>query len=263
MSKFSPSLKARPLNYLRRLFSHRNDDDTFPPPKPGVRILAIGDVHGCAQQLDAVLRQNDCERVVFLGDMIDRGPNSRTVLERIFSLQEDNPQTVFALKGNHEDMALRFLDNPVRNGPFWLRNGGLQTLASFGLTGLSELSRQNALEDAAMKFRASLGREMAEWLQDLPARLQFRNVHFVHAGADPGRPMGTQDNASCIWGHPDFLRVARQDSQWVVHGHTIVDQPAIKNGRISVDTGAYATGTLTAAVIDDGVTFLRSDGQVP
>ena len=83
------------------------------------------------------------------------------------------------------------------------------------------------------------------------------NVHVVHAGADPARPLDRQSAHTLIWGHPDFLRRPRRDGQWVVYGHTIVDVVAAENGRIGVDTGAYATGRLSAALITrDGVESL-------
>ncbi len=231
--------------------------DAFPPPRPGTRVVAVGDVHGCAAKLDTLLGQVGGGHLVLLGDVIDRGPDSRAVLSRVAGLQREDPDGVTVLLGNHEDMALRFLEDPEAQGPVWLRNGGLQTLASFGVRGLGETAPGPELNRAAAELRDAMGPEMEAWLRARPLQARFGNVHVAHAGADPSRDMDMQDDETLLWGHRDFRTAARADGQWVVHGHYIVEAPHVVAGRVAVDTGAYATGRLSAAVIeDDEVSFI-------
>ena len=142
---------------------------------------------------------------------------------------------VTCLRGNHEQMLLDVLDRPARNGPRWLRYGGLQTLASFGLRGLPETASEAQWEDLRDRLRAALGPDLEMWLRALPTLWQSGNVAVVHAGADPALPMSAQSAEVLTWGHEAFERVPRRDGVWIVHGHTIV--------------GAYATGRLSCALV--------------
>jgi serine/threonine protein phosphatase 1 len=220
------------------------------PERP---FYAIGDVHGRYDLLAPLLRRTGSgDPVVLVGDYIDRGEQSAQVLRHLF-----DDAGLICLQGNHEAMLLRFLDDPVANGPLWFRNGGLQTLASFGIAAPDQAMAPEALQQAARHLSQGMGAGMIAWLRALPLVYRSGNVLAVHAGLDPRRPPEAQDTEALIWGHPDFLRRPRQDGYWVVHGHTIVDSPAVTAGRIAIDTGAYATGRLTAARIAAGqVTFL-------
>jgi serine/threonine protein phosphatase 1 len=158
--------------------------------------------------------------------------------------------------GNHEEMMLNFLDDPQRHGPRWLRYGGLQTLASFGVAGLSDTSIGPTLDTACATLKAAMGPDLIRWMRHLPTSWQSGNIAVVHAGADPVVPIDDQTQKTLLWGHPDFGKTARTDETWVLHGHTIVDAPEAANGLISIDTGAFATGRLTiASVSAEGVSF--------
>ena len=162
--------------------------------------------------------------------------------------------------GNHERMLLDFLDRPEQTAACWLRNGGLQTLASFGL---APPRREDAGTDAWGDLRSRLADAMEEntivWLRARPLTWHNGNIWAVHAAANPDIPMTEQTESMLLWGHPQFNGRPRTDGQWVVHGHTIVEKPQVHEGRIAVDTGAYATGRLSAALITpDGVTFLQT-----
>ena len=145
----------------------------------------------------------------------------------------------------------------------WLQNGGLQTLASFGVSPVHDTaSRALASEMLRDRLIKAMGAEMLEWLRTRPLTWHSGNVWAVHAGADPHLPMTAQSSEALLWGHPRFRHVPRQDGQWVLHGHTIVAEPRIRQGRIALDTGAYATGLLTAAAITPtDITFFQTDAS--
>ncbi|MFT6651378.1 MAG: serine/threonine protein phosphatase 1 [Celeribacter sp.] len=224
-------------------------------PTPQDPLCVIGDIHGqidCLDSLLAQITQNfDSSRLVFVGDYIDRGDHSAQVLSRLFELSKSKPETIF-LMGNHEEMMLSFLKDPVRSGNRWMRYGGLQTMASFGAFRLVERNTPEALIAARDGLQKALPTGLENWLSGLPRLWQSGNVAVVHAGADPEKPIDGQDPKTLTWGHTHFGKQARTDGVWVVHGHTIVDMPQETNGVISIDTGAYATGRLTGAHILSG-----------
>lgn len=226
---------------------------------PDAPFFVVGDVHGRADLLTGLLpRLEDSTRathLVFVGDYVDRGDQSREVLELLQDLHSRTPDRVVCLMGNHERMLLDFLEEPEVHGPRWLRHGGLQTLASYRISPVSGPASSEKWADVRDNFRAALG-PTESWLRALPLVWQSGNVAVVHAAADPALPIGDQYERTLLWGHEDFETVPRRDSVWVVHGHTITDVPQSAQGRIAVDTGAYATGRLTAAHIESGaVTF--------
>ncbi|MGZ9809149.1 metallophosphoesterase [Pseudoroseicyclus sp. H15] len=227
------------------------------PLAPDQPLALIGDVHGCDTLLDGMLTRLDDEapghQIVLLGDYIDRGEQSAQVLRRLIGLQN-----AICLMGNHEAMCLDFLEKPRRTGDRWLRNGGLQTLASFGIGGLGLTPSPEQLKAAAAELKEAMGPEMITWMERLRASYISGNVAAIHAGGDPEVPIEEQDEAACLWGAPGFMTTPRQDGMWVVHGHVIVPEPSVVLGRIALDTGAYATGCLTAALINgSNVHFLQ------
>jgi serine/threonine protein phosphatase 1 len=231
---------------------------------PEFPFVVVGDVHGRADlmlELDRLIEAR-CPGwpVVFLGDYVDRGDQSREVLELLFSVSPESTPPVTCLMGNHERMLLAFLEDPAKNGARWINNGGLQTLASFGIApprgGSADAAALAQLRD---RLEAEMGAPMIDWLRARPLSWRSGNVWAVHAGADPDLPMIEQPRDVLLWGHPEFPRRARSDGQWVVHGHTVVEAPQVRDGRISVDTGAYATGKLSAAAVThDGASFIQT-----
>lgn len=222
---------------------------------PGQPFLVIGDIHGQLEALNTTLEliASDSDYahlpLVFVGDYMDRGPHSAGVLRRVMALQANDPRDIICLRGNHEQMLLSFLDNPPLNAPVWFANGGVETLNSFGV-GVTKLDMRG---DRVLMVRERLKQELGDaalsFLQTLPTRWQTGNVAVVHAGADPAIPIKDQQDDVLIWGHADFRSHPRQDGMWVVHGHTIVPEVMARQGRISVDTGAYQTGTLPAVSV--------------
>lgn len=221
----------------------------MPPPQADSPFCVVGDLHGCSALMDRLLPRlpapNEAH-LIFVGDYIDRGDDSAGVLHRLAALIEKHGDRVTCLMGNHEDMLLKFLDDPTDRGPRFLRYGGLQTLASFGVGGISERSTGTELVTAQNALRSAMGPELETMLRNMPLIWQSGNMAVVHAAADPAVMMDDQDPRTLMWGHPDFGIRPRSDGIWVAHGHTIVDRITVDQGRIALDTGAYATGHLSA-----------------
>lgn len=241
----------------------------FAPPAPERPLYVIGDVHGCLGHLEALVALieadalergviDDCV-VVLTGDIVDRGDESRDVLERLLSLSSDAGDSLVCLQGNHERMMLDFMARPESGARAWLRHGGLQTLASFGVRGVGPSSGGERAVTAANDLFEAIPDAMMRWIREMPASYRSGNVAVVHAGADPMQSLEMQETRHLVWGHPDFERVSRVDGLWIVHGHTVVPEPVMVPGRIAVDTGAWESGRLTAAAIWDGeVRFLTT-----
>jgi serine/threonine protein phosphatase 1 len=239
-----------------------------PLPQPDPPVCVVGDVHGCAALLERLLEQiatrdrsrpagAGCARLILAGDMIDRGPDSAAVLARVQALCAAD--RAVALMGNHERLMLDFLDAPARSGPLWRANGGDATLLSLGVNP----HRSTDPDRLAADLRAALPPGTEDWLRALP--LTWRpeepgaGLAVSHAGADPARPFEDQDDRALLWGHRDFRRRMRADGLWIVHGHVITREVLAEDGRIGVDTGAFATGRLSAVWLDrDGMQVLEA-----
>ncbi|MEP2095081.1 MAG: metallophosphoesterase [Paracoccaceae bacterium] len=244
------------FGWLKNQFNERGSI-SWDPPQPDEPIYVVGDIHGQIHLLDRLLAKMGSEhRIVFVGDYVDRGRHSAKVLRRLFALSTDSAFPITCLLGNHEAMMLGFLRDPVMNSS-WLRHGGRQTIASFGLPGIPQRSDERALLATRDHLAEFMGDGMIRWLRTLPSVFQSGNLAVVHAAADPTVSIPEQKADRLTWGHPDFGRVARKDGIWIAHGHTIVEEAVAVDGIISVDTGAYATDRLTAAfVTSDDVEFI-------
>ena len=224
-------------------------------PIPDQPLFVVGDIHGEMDLMEAMLERIDeaigkiqlkNPLLVFVGDLIDRGPHSKDVLLRLMELTTEFPDNVVSLLGNHEQMLLDFIDAPIARHARWMRNGGVQTCESFGLKVPAEIGDPLIVADALME---AMGDELLDWLRVRPLMHRSGNITCVHAAADPNKSMEKQSDRVLIWGHPEFLSSIRKDGQWVAHGHTVFDLPMIGDTRISVDTGANAAGILTCAVL--------------
>ena len=231
------------LSSLMNLFGR---SAAFTTPVPEMPLCVIGDVHGCINQLEQLLTKVPADhQVILVGDCVDRGEHSAEVLHLI-SARPD----FICLRGNHEEMLLQFLEHPEAYGPRWLRFGGLQTLASFGVRGVRTEMSKTELRDSRDALRDAMGEALHQWLQALETSRISGNVLITHAGADPNSDPDQQSDTALVWGHPSFQKIDRRDGVWVVYGHTIVGQASATRGRIAVDTGAYATGVLSAVCLD-------------
>lgn len=238
--------------------------DAFDAPiAPDQPFFVIGDIHGALDPFRGLLhvieQVEERPTVVCVGDYIDRGDQSNAILGLLFRLTQEFPDLFFCLKGNHEHMCMQFLEDPEQHGARWMRHGGLQTLASFGIG----RGADQPLTDVRDKLAEAMGGDLIDWMYGLPTRWQSGNVAVVHAGADPTVPIDKQSDRTLMWGHSDFMSTPRQDGIWVAHGHTIVKRPHCESGRIAVDTGAYATGILSGAYITtDEVVFIDQNLQL-
>ena len=230
-----------------------------PLPQPDPPVCVVGDVHGCAALLDQLLDRIAAEpeagraRMILVGDLIDRGPDSAAVLARVQALCAAG--AAVALMGNHERMLLDFLDAPARAGPPWLANGGDATLLSLGVNP----QRSTDMEALASALRAALPPGQEAWLRALPLSWREGALAVSHAGANPALPFEDQPAPALLWGHRDFRRKRRDDGLWIVHGHVILPQVLAEAGRIGTDTGAFASGRLSAVWLDaDGMRVLEA-----
>jgi serine/threonine protein phosphatase 1 len=253
-----PPNRAQPQTSERsplvwRLFT--KSERRRPTLPKGLRIYAIGDVHGRADLLDRVLSRIDGDLTaspvsrsmqVFLGDYIDRGPASREVLDRLIERGRSSP-TVF-LKGNHEAFVSSFLQNPGVLGE-WRRFGGLETLISYGLRpSVNPDSTEQA--ELAGALKSAIPNTHLFFLRTLRTSYTCGDFFFVHAGVRPGVPLARQRHDDLLWIREEFLLHEGDFGKVIVHGHTPVPQPEIRPNRINIDTGAYATGRLTCLKIE-------------
>ncbi|BCA60719.1 hypothetical protein HMP06_3488 [Sphingomonas sp. HMP6] len=229
-----------------------------PPPSgpPGTRAYAIGDVHGrldllrdLLDQIDADSQARPCQRefIVFLGDLIDRGPDSRGVLQLLQTIRLNLPNPVFVM-GNHEEMLLRVLgDDPERVWD-WMSFGGYEFAQSYGV----EVGRLATLPAAAAaaEIRAAMPPTDLAFVESFVDSFRFGDYLFVHAGIRPGTPLEQQKISDLRWIREDFLDSSACHPFVVVHGHTISDGPDERPNRIGIDTGAYASGVLTALCLE-------------
>ena len=225
--------------------------DGKPRLAAGSRVYAIGDIHGRADLLQALMARilGDLERfpvaapeLIFLGDYISRGPASRAVLDRMTGLW---PMPASFLKGNHEDLLLRLLDaGELLIGARWLRFGGEAVFRSYGI----ELGDDLAAGAAALK--AAMPARHLTFLRALPVALERGDYLFVHGGVRPGVKLAEQTAHDMIWIRYEFLNDVSLHERFIVHGHTPAPLPEIRRNRINVDTRAYDSGVLTAAVFE-------------
>lgn len=241
--------------------------DVPKPPKNGGRLVyAIGDIHGrydLLKQLLAKLAEDSASRargrrpvLIFCGDYIDRGVQSAHVVEAVIRLKARREIEVHALKGNHEQGLLQFIEQPL-TGAQWLRYGGTETLHSYGV-GLpnGDVDYVRVRDELLQKMPASHLR----FLETLEMMLVIGDFAFVHAGVRPGVPLEDQDERDLLWIREEFLRATGPFEKIVVHGHTWSEpQPQMLAHRVGIDTGAYMTGVLTALRLDDeGPSFMQA-----
>ncbi|MGZ8995421.1 MAG: metallophosphoesterase family protein [Rhodospirillales bacterium] len=221
-----------------------------------MRIYAVGDIHGRDDLLirlhamilaDARARPELAATVVYLGDYVDRGSGSFEVIE--FLIREPLPGfTSVHLMGNHEDMMLRFLDGPPTLN--WLVNGGIATLASYGVGAAGPIVYLADLDAVRRDLRAAMPPAHMRFLLGLGLMYLAGDYVFVHAGVRPGVDFEAQVPADLLWIRDKFLESRKDHGRVVIHGHTISEEPEIRPNRIGIDTGAFVTDRLTCLVIE-------------
>lgn len=221
----------------------------------GLRIYAIGDVHGRLDLLDTLLARIEADTAdrpaskvihVFLGDYVDRGPSSCQTIDRLIAHGTRN-ETVF-LKGNHESIAVKCLRDPTRFEQ-WLRLGGIETLASYGVS-LDGVQDRRPIAMLQAAFHEALPAAHFRFFRDLQVSFACGDFFFVHAGVKPQIELSQQKESDLIWIREEFLTSSEDFGKIIVHGHTPTREVEVTTNRINIDTGAYATNRLTCLVID-------------
>jgi serine/threonine protein phosphatase 1 len=241
-----------------RLFTPRQRAETPPPQiSPGKRVYAVGDIHGCLEplrQLHCLIREHAADQpvphnvIVYLGDYIDRGQDSRGVIDLLREEPLPGFERVY-LKGNHEESLLQFLRD-AQIGPQWFTYGGEATLYSYGVRPPRQFTDSAALKRAQSEFAQKLPPEHLDFFNRLTLMHVEDDYLFVHAGVRPGVPLGRQDSKDLLWIRDDFLLSDEDFGKIVVHGHSITEVPTTRHNRIGIDTGAFAGGRLTCLVLD-------------
>lgn len=223
-----------------------------PAEVPSDRVVwAIGDVHGRADLLAPLLEVVEADarglptHLVMLGDYVDRGRDSRGALQLLCEIEARGRVQLTALRGNHEDRMLAFLTEP-QIGPSWCDYGGRDALSSYQVASPAGRGDAEGWTQTARALGDALPEAHRRLLGGLSSSVEHGDYFFAHAGARPGIALEAQDPEDLMWIREPFLSDRRPFEKMVVHGHTPVDQPHIDARRINLDTGAYATGVLTA-----------------
>jgi serine/threonine protein phosphatase 1 len=218
--------------------------------KPGGKIFAIGDIHGYLNKLEALMRKihpdPDRDELVFLGDYVDRGPNSKEVVEMVLEIKKSFPRTT-CLMGNHEFTLLDYLTYRKDPWTFFL-NGGIETIHSYDLTG----------DDIESKIPA----EHIAFFNSLRPYYETEHYIFVHAGLKEGVPLHEQTLDDLVWIRREFIESKEDFGKLVIFGHTPFPKPLVHPNKIGIDTGAGYGGTLTCLELPDRV-FYSTYGVEP
>lgn len=226
-----------------------------PTVPPGQRVYAIGDVHGCADQLRALLTLIDSDdagrrpaerTTVFLGDLVDRGPDSAGAVALVKAMVEAGAARL--IKGNHEELFVLACRGDRQAARTLMDNGGLATLLSYGIS--EEDAAHGSYADLVRLLRARVPADDVAFLDAGENMIRLGDYLFVHAGIMPRVPLEEQDPRQLRWIRGEFLQSDEAHGVIVVHGHTIVEEVDERHNRIGIDTGAYASGMLTAIALE-------------
>jgi len=221
-----------------------------------MRCYVIGDIHGCLDELRYLVEGLPLEsgdRLVFLGDYVDRGPNSTGVLTYILQLQKREDLELICLKGNHEDMFLAYLGLPGRHGDMFLYNGGYATLISYGVN-----SKQSSLDE----ITSQISSDHIDFLKNLRMYFVMGRFICVHAGINPSKPLPKQNDTDLLWIRDEFIHNPHRLPYTVIFGHTprntvLFDLPY----KIGLDTGLVYGNKLSCLEIVDKVLYQIARGQ--
>jgi serine/threonine protein phosphatase 1 len=237
---------------------------------PGVCVYAVGDIHGRVDLVEqmhrlitddaALLTPGTSKVVVYLGDYVDRGLESRQVIDFLIRDRLADFQPVYLL-GNHDAWLLSFLVDPTI-GSTWLRYGGDATMLSYGVQLSGPPGDPSFFEQLQSSLRQRIPRQHVEFLQSLELSFESGDYLFVHAGVNPAQPLDQQIADDLLWIREPFLNSRRDLGRVIVHGHTVESEPVVRRNRIGIDTGACWTGCLTCLVLEEGTfRFLTTGGK--
>jgi len=233
------------------------------------RAYVIGDVHGCFVEMLTLLIEIKADIakadtgkavIVFLGDLIDRGPKSKEVLDFLLEYNPNYADTVF-LTGNHEEVFLNVLAGHVSALQSWFEFGGRSCMRSYGVGNLGEVLSEP--ERLLARIQKAVPKSHVDFVSGFQDYFIYGNFLCVHAGIRPKVPLKKQDSKDMRWIREKFLTYTKPHPYRVIHGHTIVEEPEVLSNRIGIDTGTYNGGMLTAAcIVGDDVTFLQVSSNV-
>lgn len=234
----------------------------------GLRVYAIGDVHGRADLLrelhrlitaDAASAPRHMRKLaVYLGDYIDRGLQSREVIDVLLNEHLPGFEAIH-LRGNHDHELLAFLEDPQRSAA-WLRYGGDATIYSYGVRLPSDSPPQERLGILRDRLQEALPPSHLSFFTSLPLTYEIGDYLFVHAGIDPDKSLDRQTPVDLLWIRDDFLESEEDFGKVVVHGHSVTERPEVRDNRIGIDTGACYTNALTALVLQGNTRRFLSTG---
>jgi len=243
----------RDTSMIGQLFRRRSSAPRLEGQIPnGQRVYAIGDIHGRLDLLDALLETIQIDdsdrgatqsRIIFLGDLIDRGPSSAQVVDRAIEIASGPGNCQFLL-GNHEEIFLRALEGDLKALALFNRIGGRETVLSYGIS--EEAYRDSDYAGLQELLTESVPAAHIAFLKGFEDLIVVGDYAFVHAGVRPGQALADQRVSDLRWIRREFLEHASGFEKIIVHGHTITDDVEIRPNRIGLDTGAYASGKLTA-----------------
>lgn len=240
---------------FKRLFGR-----TVAPPlsyavPPGVRVYAIGDIHGRGDLFEELLSRIDDDnaargpaeiKLILLGDLVDRGPDSAGVIDRAIALTKARDCAV--LMGNHEELLLKAWEGDRRAAAVFVRNGGREALLSYGV---SEADYDACdLSDLSDLVHRAVPPAHIAFIRDMKDQVLVGDYLFVHAGIRPGVPLSEQQPSDLRWIRREFLTHEQPHQHMIVHGHTITEEVDQRSNRIGIDTGAYRSNRLTAIALE-------------
>ncbi len=244
------------LNLLKRKAA-KSARASAPSIPDGRRVYAVGDIHGRADLFDALLKRIDDDidartpaeiTLVLLGDLVDRGPDSRGVIERAMQLEASEGDVRF-LAGNHEEVFLEAVTKPSREtSRFFYRIGGRETVLSYGLTEQEMIDIDHGA--LAARLPDMVPPEHVAFLQRFEDQIEIGDYLFVHAGVKPNVPLDQQKQRHLRWIRDEFLDHEGDLGKIVVHGHTVSEEVEQRGHRIGIDTGAWSSGVLTAVALE-------------
>ena len=253
------------MKFMFGRFSKKKKTDQQTNEKLDGFAYVIGDIHGCFDELvellklieqDAALQSSGPKYVVFLGDLMDRGPKSKEVIDYLLNYKPDFAKPVY-LMGNHEEVFLKVLSGSLGALESWFEFGGRACVRSYGVKNLGEIL--TSPESLLFRIQEKVPQSHIDFIESFQETFQFGPYLCVHAGIKPRVPIEKQTAKDLRWIRKEFIKYTKPHPFIIVHGHTIVETAQVLPNRIPIDTGTYEGGPLTAVRLGgDGAHFIQT-----